>query len=113
MFKISKAASAQLKHNLTQHDFDDLPLRVAARQNDDGTIEYQMGFDEAGPGDLMVASRGIDVVIAKDHLSILNGTELDYVLMDDGERHFIFMNPNDSEYVPPDLSEDSGTGSGD
>jgi len=57
----------------------------------------------------MVASGGIDVVIAKEHLPLLNGTELDYVLMEDGEHHFIFLNPNDEHFVPPNTAEDASS----
>jgi len=106
MFKISKTASAELKRSMLHHDFDDMPVRIAARRNSDGSIEYQMGFDEAGPGDTMIASAGIDVVIAKDHMALLQGTELDYVVPDDDEQHqFIFLNPNDAHYIEPDDSE--------
>lgn len=105
MFTVTKAAAAQLKGNMAHHDFDDMPLRIAARRIDDGAIEYQMGFDEAGPGDTMVGCSGIDVVIANDHKPLLNGTSLDYVEMEDGKMHFIFLNPNDPTFVPP--SEES------
>ncbi|MBX2823192.1 MAG: iron-sulfur cluster assembly accessory protein [Gammaproteobacteria bacterium] len=106
MFKVTKAAATQLKKSIAHHEFDDMPLRVAAKRNKDGTIDYQMGFDEPGPGDMMVASSGIDVVIAKDHLALLNGTELDFVTLDDGQDNFIFLNPNDAQFVEPDKSED-------
>lgn len=102
MFKVTKSAGAELKRSMEHHDFDDMPLRVAAKRNADGSIDYQMGFDEAGPGDTMVTSSGIDVVIAKDHQYLLNGTELDYVELDEGGFHFIFKNPNDANYVAPD-----------
>jgi len=101
MFKVTKAAGAELKRNMQHHDFDDMPLRVAAQRIADGSFEYQMGFDEAGPGDTMVSSGGIDVVIAKTHQALLNGTELDYVELEEGGQHFIFKNPNDPAYVPP------------
>jgi len=101
MFKVTKAAGAELKRNMQHHDFDDMPLRVAAQRIADGSFEYQMGFDEAGPGDTMVSTGGIDVVIAKDHQALLNGTELDYVELDEGGLHFIFKNPNDPSYVAP------------
>lgn len=101
MFKVSENAATQIKRSLSEHEFDDMPIRVAARQAEDGSIEYQMGFDEAGPGDTMIASRGVDVVIARDHLILLNGTEMDYVKLDDGDEQFIFLNPNDPTFVPP------------
>lgn len=107
MFKVTKAAGVELKRSMAHQDILDMPVRIAAKRNEDGSIEYQMGFDDPEPGDTMVASGGIDVVIAKNHLSLLNGTELDYVLMDDGQHHFIFLNPNDEHFVPPDTSAET------
>jgi len=101
MFKLTQAAGKELKRSMAHHDFDDMPLRVAAQRTADGAIEYQMGFDEAGPGDTMFATSGIDVVIAKDHQILLNGTELDFVELDEGGKHFIFKNPNDPNFVAP------------
>lgn len=105
MFKVSKAAGTEIKKSMAHHDFDDLPIRVAAKRNTDGSIDYQMGFDEPGPDDVMIASGGIDVVFAKIHLELLNGTELDFVEMEDGQFHFIFINPNDANYVAPQTSD--------
>jgi len=102
MFKVTKAAGAELKRSMQHHDFDDMPIRVAAQRTADGSIEYQMGFDEAGPGDTMFTSSGIDVVIAKDHQVLLNGTELDYVELEEEGMHFIFKNPNDPSYIAPE-----------
>jgi len=107
MFKVTKSAAKELKRSMAHHDFDDMPLRVAAQRGEDGSIEYQMGFDEAGPGDTMIASSGIDVVIAKDHQALLNGTELDYVELDEGGMHFIFKNPNDPNFVEPTQDDDA------
>lgn len=106
MFTVTKAAAAELKKSMAHHDFDDMPLRIAARkqQNNEG-VEYQMGFDEAGPGDVMVASSGIDVVIANEHKPLLSGTTLDYVEMEEGKMEFIFLNPNDPTFVPPKEDE--------
>ncbi len=109
MFKVTKAAGKELKRSLVEHEFDDMPVRVAAKRAGDGSIEYQMGFDEPGPGDTMVASGGIDVVIARDHKALLQGAELDYVKLDDGAFHFIFKNPNDANYIAPDESDDSAS----
>ena len=105
MFKVTKSASTELKRCMQHHDFDDMPLRVAAQRTADGSIEYQMGFDEAGPGDTMIASSGIDVVITKEHQILLNGTELDFVELDGEAMHFIFKNPNDPTYVAPQESD--------
>jgi len=113
MFKVTKAAAAEIKRNLSLSDEDDIPIRVAAQRDADGSIHYQMGFDEAGPGDTMVASAGIDVVIANEHKPLLSGCEMDFVSLEDETKSFIFLNPNDPTYVEPDRSENSdGDGSG-
>jgi len=109
MFKVTKAAGAELKRSMQHHDFDDMPLRVAAQRAADGSIEYQMGFDEAGPGDTMFSSSGIDVVVARDHLVLLNGTELDFVELEEDGNNFIFKNPNDPNYIAPQEDEASGS----
>ena len=109
MFKVTKTAAKELKRSMQAHDFDDMPLRVAAQKTPDGSIEYQMGFDEAGPGDTMVASSGIDVVINKDHKPLLAGTELDFVAIDGETKEFIFLNPNDPTFIPPKDDNESGT----
>jgi len=122
MFKVSKAAAIEIKRSLQEHEFDDMPIRIAAQRDEDGAIHYQMGFDEPGPGDTIVASSGVDVVIAKDHLPLLNGTEMDFAVIesstadedahDDAKPQFIFMNPNDPAYVAPDSEKkDSGEAS--
>ncbi|MEE9319639.1 MAG: hypothetical protein V3U76_04265 [Granulosicoccus sp.] len=119
MFKVSKAAATEIKRSLQEHEFDDMPIRIAAQRDEDGSIHYQMGFDEPGPGDTMIATSGVDVVIAKDHLALLNGTEMDFAAIDSvagdddaGKPQFIFMNPNDPAYVAPDSEKkDSGEAS--
>ncbi len=110
MFKVTKTAAAEIKRSLQEHEFDDMPIRVAAQRDSDGSIHYQMGFDEPGPGDTMIASAGIDVVIAKDHLALLNGVEMDYVTIDE-KAEFIFLNPNDPTFIAPDtIEKDNGEG---
>jgi iron-sulfur cluster assembly protein len=39
-------------------------------------------------------------------LDLLNDAVLDYVQLDDGKYEFIFLNPNDPNYQPPDEKED-------
>ncbi len=109
MFKLSKSAAAEIKRSLQQHEFDDLPIRIAARRDNSGTIHYQMGFDQAGSGDLMLACSGVDVVIANVHKHLLHGAEMDFVTLEDGSQNFIFLNPNDPAYVPPDTDGDGET----
>jgi iron-sulfur cluster assembly protein len=101
MFKVTKAAASQIRDSAHSGDTEELALRVAATRKTDGAIEYQMGFDEVGMEDVLLNSRGVDVVFANSQKELLNGTVLDYVEIEPGEFRFIFMNPNDPHYQPP------------
>ena len=102
MFKVTKAAASQIRDSAQSGDTEELALRIAATRKSDGAIEYQMGFDEVGVEDVLMNSRGVDVVFANAQKELLNGTVLDYVEIEPGEFRFIFMNPNDPHYRPPD-----------
>jgi iron-sulfur cluster assembly protein len=101
MFKVTKAAASQIRSSATSGDAEELALRIAATLQPDGAIEYQMGFDDVGVEDVLINSRGVDVVFAKPQKELLNGTVLDYVEIEPGAYRFIFMNPNDPHYRPP------------
>ena len=102
MLKLTKAAAKQVKRNATSGDTEELALRVAASRAGDGGIEYRMGFDEVGLSDVLIASEGVDVVIAQDHKPLLNGTTLDFVELEPQRFEFIFLNPNDPHFKPPE-----------
>jgi iron-sulfur cluster assembly protein len=101
MFKVTKSAASQIRDSAHGGDNEELALRIAATRKPDGAIEYQMGFDEVGMEDVLLNSRGVDVVFGNDQKELLNGTVLDYVEIEPGEFRFIFMNPNDPHYQPP------------
>ncbi len=101
MFTVTKAAASQIRNSAHSGNAEELALRIAATRKPDGAIEYQIGFDEVGLEDVLLNSRGVDVVFAKTDKELLNGTVLDYVEIEPGEFRFIFMNPNDPQYRPP------------
>lgn len=81
-----------------------MPLRVAATRQSDGRLDYGLGFDYPGGDDLEVTTEGVRVVIAPAHAELLKGATLDYVELEPGQHHFIFLNPNDPNYSPPSES---------
>ena len=101
MFKVTKAAAGQIRDSAQSGDAEELALRIAASRKSDGAIEYQMGFDEVGIDDVLLNSRGVDVVFANAQKELLNGTVLDYVEIEPGAFRFIFRNPNDPHYRAP------------
>ena len=76
-------------------------LRLAARLDDKGVIEYGMGFDERAEGDTQVVSNGVTLLVAAGSVELLSGATLDYVEINPGEERFIFINPNDPSHKAP------------
>jgi iron-sulfur cluster assembly protein len=103
MITITPAAAEQIRASADQGQMAGLPMRIAAKRNPDGSIHYGMGFDDAQhEGDIQVSSEGIDVVIAEPSQALLKDTTLDYVELEPGVFQFIFMNPNDANFTPPE-----------
>ena len=76
-------------------------LRLAARLDDKGVIEYGMGFDEPAQGDEKVVSNGVTLLVSPGSIELLTGATLDYVEINPGEWRFIFANPNDPSHKAP------------
>jgi len=76
-------------------------LRLAARLDDKGVIEYGMGFDDPAEGDTRVIAGEITLLISSGSIELLTGATLDYVEINPGELRFIFINPNDPSHKPP------------
>jgi iron-sulfur cluster assembly protein len=76
-------------------------LRLAARLDDKGVIEYGMGFDDKAQGDTQVVANDITILVSPGSVELLTGATLDYVEINPGEWRFIFINPNDPSHKPP------------
>lgn len=76
-------------------------LRLAARLDAKGVIEYGMGFDEKAEGDTQFENGGVKLLVAAGSVELLAGATLDYVELNPGEWRFIFINPNDPSHKPP------------
>jgi len=111
MITLTPAAVEQVKLSAEQSNAAGLALRLAARKNPDGTMEYGMGFDEPKDDDLLFKFGEIEVVMGGEYGPLLNGATVDYVEIEPGQFHFIFLNPNDANYQPPGESS-GGCGSG-
>ena len=108
MLKITPQAAAQIRHAARQGKMEGMALRIAARSSADGGIEYGMGFDDIKEDDLHLVCEDVDLVIGVESKALLNGAVMDYVELEPGEFRFIFMNPNDPNYVPPDSAAAPG-----
>ncbi len=110
MITLSPAAIEQIHAAAEQSGLNEATLRLAAKKNPDGSLEYGMGFDEAKDDDLAFKFKNVTVVFNGEFGPLLNGTTIDYVEIEPGQHHFIFMNPNDANYTPP--GSDNGGGGG-
>src|SRR4030065_1127782 len=98
MITITPQAAAQIRKASEQSDAEDMYLRIAAKREDDGVIEYAMGFDDMGGQDQIYTSEGIDVLISESCKELLRGATVDFVEISAGQHEFIFVNPNDSRH---------------
>jgi iron-sulfur cluster assembly protein len=98
MITITPNAAKQIRKASEQADAEDMYLRLAAKREEGGDIEYGMGFDDMGGQDQIYASEGIDVLISDSCKDLLNGATLDYVEISAGKYEFIFVNPNDTRH---------------
>ncbi len=103
MMTITERAAKQIRGQLPSGNDNGKgsALRIAVKQDEDGTFEYGMGFDEISDDDVHLTLEGVDVIVSPSMVDLLDGTTLDYVEIEPGKHHFIFMNPNDPNFVPP------------
>lgn len=102
MIKLTTAALEQIRESANQGGFGSLPLRIAIKEQEDGSFHYAMGFDEQRlPGDTFYNYDGVDLVVATASKDLSEGMTIDFVELEPGKPEFIFLNPNDPTYVPP------------
>ena len=94
MFNVTPQAAEQIKKSApSPHAGETLALRIAARQLPDGEIDYGMGYDEQRALDLEIAIMGINILIGPNSRDLLEGYTLDFVELEPGQFHFIFIPP--------------------
>ena len=101
MITVTPQAAEQIAKSAQQAGAGGVCLRLAARLDDKGVLEYGMGFDDKADGDMQVVASGITLLISSGSVELLTGATLDYVEINPGEWRFIFVNPNDPSHKPP------------
>ena len=101
MITVTRKAAEKIKSSAKEHTESGLLLRLAAKKKDDGSIEYGLGMDKQHDDDTTIDTQGVQIIVAKESQDLLNGCVLDYVELEEGKPQFIFLNPNDPDYVPP------------
>ena len=90
MFSLTPAAAQQIQQAASASSATDLALRIAAKIEPDGSLQYGMGFDEPKDEDMRLDLAGIAVVIGGESQELLIDTVLDFVELNPGEFNFIF-----------------------
>ena len=102
MISLSSSALEQIRHSADSGDMLAMPLRIAVKQLEDGSFHYAMGFDEQRlPGDTFFNFDGVDLVVSELSKELADGMTIDFVELEPGKSEFIFLNPNDPSYIPP------------
>jgi len=102
MITITKRAAEEIGLSTQNPDTQGLQMRFAVDKTDEG-FQYLMGFDEVADGDIHLKSSDIEYIISYGQKELLEGTVVDFDEIDTkGGYGFIFMNPNDPNYEPPE-----------
>ncbi len=101
MIKITSNAAEQIRLSAQQGKTERLPLRIAVTQKADKSLHYGMGFDDGKDEDIKLSVDDIELVVSPESAEFLKDATLDFVELEPGKHQFIFMNPNDPEYIPP------------
>jgi iron-sulfur cluster assembly protein len=104
MIKITDAAAEQIRAANNNPDVFEMILRVAAYQEDDGSVNYGMGFDTERADDEHLIVNGIQLLIAPGSTPYLQGVTLDFVELNPGDMRFIFIPPYSAEDAPADAT---------
>ncbi len=101
MIDVTETAAHAVMASAASNDCDGMPLRIAARREAVGGIQYQMGFDDPREGDAAFESNGVTVLVDPLSRPLLNGLVLDFGELE-GVVQFVFINPNDTPDLVPD-----------
>ncbi len=111
MFTLTSAAARQIQQAASSSGAQEMALRIAAKVDTDGSMQYGMGFDDPKDEDMKLDLDGVAVVIADESQELLVDTVLDYVELNPGEFNFIFIDGRQSQDTPEQASP-GGCGSG-
>jgi iron-sulfur cluster assembly protein len=103
MIRLTPEAAEQIHASAAQGGMQDMPLRIAAKETDDGGVQFGMGFDEERDNDVRFDAQGVTLLVSAVSAPYLVGMTVDFVDAEEGA-HFVFL--------PPDDAPDGGCGSG-
>lgn len=91
MISLTKEAADQIRVAQKDAGADNMALRIAARVNDAGMLEFGMGFDDERANDAAVDSWGVTLLINAQSAPMLDDVTIDFAEVSPGESRFVFM----------------------
>lgn len=93
---LSQTAARHVAESLTKRGAG-VGVRVGVKSTGCSGFSYQLEYvDEVAPRDVLFEQRGIKILVDRDSLALIDGTELDYVREGLNEG-FRFNNPNERD----------------
>jgi len=93
MISLTPAAATQIRDAASQSGAENMALRIAAKVNEAGMLEFGMGFDNERNDDEIIDSQGISMLISKHSAELLADVTLDFGEIGPGQEGFIFSKP--------------------
>jgi iron-sulfur cluster assembly protein len=91
MISLTKEAAEQIRVAQKDAGADNMALRIAARVNDAGMLEFGMGFDDERANDAAVDSWGVTLLVNAQSAPMLDDVTIDFSEVSPGESRFVFM----------------------
>ena len=91
MISLTKEAAEQIREAQKTSGAENMALRIAARVNDAGMLEFGMGFDDERSNDAAVDSWGVTLLVNSQSAPMLDDVTIDFSEVSPGESRFVFM----------------------
>jgi len=90
MLSLTKEAAEQIISAAADAGAANMALRIAARVNDAGMLEFGMGFDDERSNDAAIDSWGVTLLVNAQSKPYLDDVTIDFAEVSPGESRFVF-----------------------
>lgn len=97
MISLTKEAAEQIRLAAANSNVQGMALRLAAKVNEAGMLEFGMGFDQERENDAIHESWGITLLISKHSAPYLEDVTLDFTEIAPGQKSFVFLKSGSGE----------------
>jgi Fe-S cluster assembly iron-binding protein IscA len=98
---ITSRAAKEVRRAAAANGAEGMALRVAAKQESDGSVTLGIGFDEERSNDDMIETAGVTLLVSKHSSPLLIDKLLDFVEIAPGEQGFVVIEAPQPEAGEP------------